>query len=192
MESGRDGGIAGSPARSSSMGRSLRPSCWRSSSSRTVLREDLKPIEQAKAYKALMELNGWSPPGRSRAVDRPYRRGPGPGAAVAPGRRPGGRRGRPDRPQDFAYELTKIDDPSEEAEAAREAAAGRLRRDDLAERTRKPREGRGGRPGSWSFATDRVKVVVSALADDVSDEELTEAIAAALKERRKKGRSHAA
>ena len=24
------------------------------------LREDLKPIEQAKAYKALMELNGWS------------------------------------------------------------------------------------------------------------------------------------
>jgi len=67
-----------------------------------------------------------------------------------------------------------------------------LRRDDLAERTRKPREGRGSRPGSWSFSTERVKVVVSTLADDVSDEELTEAIAAALKEHRKKSRGRAA
>ena len=83
-----------------------------------------------------------------------------------------------------AYELTKIDDPAEQAEAAREAAAGRLKRDELAERTRRPREGREDRPRAWSFATERVKVVVSATADDVSEEELTEAIAAALKERR--------
>jgi ParB family chromosome partitioning protein len=91
-----------------------------------------------------------------------------------------------------AYELTKIDDAAEQAEAAREAAAGRLRRDDLAERTRKPREGRGGRPKPWSFSTERVKVVVSARAGDVSEEELTEAIAAALRARRGKGRTRAA
>jgi hypothetical protein len=37
-----------------------------------------------------------------------------------------------------------------------------------------------------------VKVVVSAMADDVSEDELTEAIAAAMKERRRKGRDRAA
>ena len=91
-----------------------------------------------------------------------------------------------------AYELTKIDDPAEQADAAREAAAGRLKHNGLAERTRKPREGRGSRPGSCAFSTERVKVVVSALADDVSDEELTEAITAALKEHRKRAGGRAA
>ena len=67
-----------------------------------------------------------------------------------------------------------------------------MKRDELAERTRKPREGRGGRPRAWSFSTERVKVAVSALADDVSEEELTEAVAAALKERRRKTRGRAA
>jgi ParB family transcriptional regulator, chromosome partitioning protein len=156
------------------------------------LREDLKPIEQAKAYKALMELNGWSARQVARELSIDHT---GVARALALLTLPGDVQEAVEAGQiapRTAYELTKIDDPSEQAEAAREAAAGRLRRDDLAERTRKPREGRGGRPGSWSFATDRAKVVVSALVDDVSDEELTEAIAAALKERRKKGRSHAA
>jgi hypothetical protein len=67
-----------------------------------------------------------------------------------------------------------------------------LKRDELAERIRKPHEGRESRPRPWSFATEQVKVAVSALADDVSEEELTEAVAAALKQRRRKSRSRAA
>jgi ParB family transcriptional regulator, chromosome partitioning protein len=156
------------------------------------LREDLKPIEQAKAFKALMERNGWSARQVARELSIDHT---GVARALA----------LLTLPEDVleaveagqiaprtAYELTKIDDPTEQAEAAREAAAGRLKRDELAERTRKPREGRGGKPRPWSFSTDRVKVAVSALADDVSEEELTEAIAAALKERRRKGRGRAA
>jgi ParB family chromosome partitioning protein len=156
------------------------------------LREDLRPIEQAKAFKALMEQNGWSARqvARELAIDHT-----GVARALALLTLPGDVQEAVEAGQiapRTAYELTKIDDPAEQAEAAREAAAGRLKRDELAERTRKPREGRGGRPRTWSFSTEQVKVVVSALADDVSEEELTEAIAAALKQRRRKGRGRAA
>jgi ParB family chromosome partitioning protein len=156
------------------------------------LREDLRPIEQAKAFRALMERNGWSARqvARELAIDHT-----GVARALALLTLPGDVQDAVEAGQiapRTAYELTKIDDPAEQAEAAREAAAGRLKRDELAERTRKPREGRGGRPRTWSFSTERVKVTVSALAEDVSEEELTEAIAAALKVRRRKGRSRAA
>ena len=156
------------------------------------LREDLKPIEQAKAYRALMERNGWSARqvARELAIDHT-----GVARALALLNLPGDVQEAVEAGQiapRTAYELTKINDPTEQAEAAREAAAGRLKRDELAERTRKPREGRGGRQRAWSFSTERVKVVVSAMAENVSEDELTEAIAAALKDRRRKGRSHAA
>jgi ParB family chromosome partitioning protein len=156
------------------------------------LREDLKPIEQAKAFKALMERNGWGARqvARELAIDHT-----GVVRALALLTLPGDVQDAVEAGQiapRTAYELTKIDDPAEQAEAAREAAAGRLKRDELAERIRKPREGRGGRPRTWLFTTERVKVAVSALADDVSEEELTEAIAAALKERRRKPRGRAA
>ena len=49
-----------------------------------------------------------------------------------------------------AYELSKVDDPDEQAALAREAAAGRLRRDEIQERTRTrtrtPGKGRGADP----------------------------------------------
>jgi ParB family chromosome partitioning protein len=156
------------------------------------LREDLKPIEQAKAYRALMEGNGWSARQVARELSIDHT---GVARALALLTLPGDVQEAVEAGQiapRTAYELTKLDDPAEQAEAAREAAAGRLKRDDLAERTRKPREGRGGRPRPWSFATERVKVVVSARADDVSEEELTEALAAALRARRGKGRTRAA
>jgi ParB family chromosome partitioning protein len=156
------------------------------------LREDLKPIEQARAFKALMEQNGWSARqvARELAIDHT-----GVARALALLNLPGDVQEAVEAGQiapRTAYELTKIDDPTEQAEAAREAAAGRLKRDELAERTRKPREGRGDKPRAWTFSTERVRVVVSAIADDVSDEELTEAIAAALKDRRRKSRGRAA
>jgi ParB family chromosome partitioning protein len=156
------------------------------------LREDLKPMEQAKAFKALMDKNGWSARqvARELAIDHSgvaralalLKLTDDVQEAVEAGRI---------APR-TAYELTKLDDPAEQAEAAREAAAGRLKRDELAERTRKPRAGRAGRPQSWSFKTQRVKVTVAALADDVSDLELTEAVAAALQERRNPPQEQAA
>ena len=45
---------------------------------------------------------------------------------------------------DAAYQLTRIADPDEQAKLAREAAEGRLKRDDLKERSSTPRKSRGG------------------------------------------------
>jgi ParB family transcriptional regulator, chromosome partitioning protein len=108
------------------------------------LREDLKPIEQAKAYKALMASQGLS------QVQLAERLHVGQGTiakalallnlpepiqvsvelgAIAP---------------NTAYELTKVEDPAKQAELAREAAAGRLKRDEIQERARTTRKSRGG------------------------------------------------
>ncbi len=60
------------------------------------LREDLKPIEQAKAFKALMERNGWTvrQVAQELAIDH-FERGPDGGPAQATGANPGlGRVGR--------------------------------------------------------------------------------------------------
>ena len=108
------------------------------------LRADLKPIEQAKAYKALMVSRGLS------QVQLAERLHVGQGTiakvlallnlpepiqlsvelgAIAP---------------NTAYELTKVEDPAEQAELAREAAAGRLKRDEIQEQARTTRKSKGG------------------------------------------------
>ena len=108
------------------------------------LRVDLKPIEQAKAYKALMVSRGLS------QVQLAERLHVGQGTiakalallnlpepiqlsvelgAIAP---------------NTAYELTKVEDPAEQAELAREAAAGRLKRDEIQEQARTTRKSKGG------------------------------------------------
>jgi ParB family chromosome partitioning protein len=113
-----------------------------------ALREDLKPIEQAKAYQSLMRSRGLS----TRQLADRLQIGAAtvakalalltlPGdvqAAVEAGRIAPG----------TAYELSKVDDPSQQAALAREAAAGRLRRDDIQDRTRTraPRKGKGSNP----------------------------------------------
>jgi ParB family chromosome partitioning protein len=132
------------------------------------LREDLRPIEQARAFQTLMERNGWSARqvARELAIDHS-----GVARALALLTLPEDVQGDVEAGRiapRTAYELSKVEDPAEQAALAQEAAAGRLKRDELAERTRRPRGGRGGRPRPWSFATDRVKVAVSALAEDVS------------------------
>ena len=111
-----------------------------------ALREDLKPIEQAKAYQSLMKSRSLS----TRQLAERLQIGAAtvakalalltlPGdmqQAVEAGRIAPG----------TAYELSKVDDPTEQAALAREAAAGRLRRDEIQERTRTPRKGRGSHP----------------------------------------------
>jgi ParB family chromosome partitioning protein len=110
-----------------------------------LLRDDLKPIEQARAFKSLLATRGLSqrqlaerlqisqatiakalallnlPVEIQTSVDA---------GAIGP---------------DLAYELTKVADPAEQAELARGTAEGRIKRDELKERNRdQTRQQRGG------------------------------------------------
>jgi ParB family chromosome partitioning protein len=149
------------------------------------LREDLQPIEQARAYKALLERQGVSlrvlaerlnvgHASISRALallDLP----PAIQAEVEAGR----------IPPATGYQISKVADPEAQAEMAREAVRGRLTRDSAQERQAPRRQSRGGRPRNWTHATARVKVTLAPLADDVSDADFDEALRAALAARRK-------
>jgi ParB family chromosome partitioning protein len=156
------------------------------------LREDLRPIEQARAYKALMATRGLS----VRQLGERLRIGHGTIAkAVALLNLPGDIQEAVDSgaiAAGTAYQLTKVGDAVEQAELAKEAAAGRLKRDEVEDRTRRPREGREGKGRPWTFATARGKVSVAALAEDFSEADLIELLRAALAECRKKSRSNAA
>jgi ParB family chromosome partitioning protein len=123
-----------------------------------ALREDLRPVEQARAYKTLMTARGLSLRqlaeqlriGHS-SIDRSLALLKLPeeiqakveAGTIAP---------------NTAYELSKVTDPGEQAELAREAAEGRLRRDDIKERARvrAPRKAPAtgdGKPSKRSFPT---------------------------------------
>ena len=105
-----------------------------------ALREDLRPIEQARAFKALMASRGLS---QRQLADR-LQVGQGTvSRALA-------LLGLPDEIQeavesggigpDVGYELSKVADPEEQAALAKEAARGELKRDDLKTKTGNPRK----------------------------------------------------
>jgi ParB family chromosome partitioning protein len=118
------------------------------------LREDLKPIEQARAYKSLMTKRGLS----LRALAERLQVGHASiSRALALLELPqeiqeSVERG--DIAPNTAYELSKVTDPTEQAELARDAATGTLKRDEIKARTSKPRKGRG--PAKGRQATSRV------------------------------------
>jgi ParB family chromosome partitioning protein len=158
------------------------------------LREDLRPIEQAKAFRTLLTRLGISqrqlaerlqvsPPTITRALallDLPDSIQTSVEAGeIAP---------------HTAYEISKIDDAATQVEVAVQAAQGRLRRDDMREMvTRAPRQSRGAAPKPWIHNADgRVRVTLAPLADDVGHEEMLEALRSALAALRKKGRGQAA
>jgi ParB family transcriptional regulator, chromosome partitioning protein len=110
------------------------------------LREDLRPVEQARAFKSLMGRLGVtqrdlaaklnvSPAAVTQALrllglPEPIQAQVDAGAIAA----------------NTGYQIARVADPAEQAALAAAAAAGQLRRDDVAGRTRKPRgKGRGGR-----------------------------------------------
>ena len=119
------------------------------------VREDLKPIEQARAYKALIDSRGISqrqlaetlriaqatvaktlalltlPEEIQAAVDA---------SEIGPTE---------------AYQLSRVDDPQEQVRMAHEAKAGRLRRDEIEQRIRATRKGRGGIRGKAKKVTTR-------------------------------------
>ena len=119
------------------------------------VREDLKPIEQARAYKALIDSRGISqrqlaetlriaqatvaktlalltlPEEIQAAVDA---------SEIGPTE---------------AYQISRVDDPQEQVRMAHEAKAGRLKRDDIEQRIRSTRKGRGGIRGKARKVTTR-------------------------------------
>ncbi len=142
------------------------------------LREDLKPIEQARAYKSLMTSRGLS----LRALAERLQVGHASiSRALALLGLPQDIREsveRGDIAPNTAYELSKVADPAEQAELARDAASGGLKRDEIKAKTSKPRKGRGGAKGAprvFRVSAGRVTVELRKAAGD-------EAIAAMLGE----------
>jgi ParB family chromosome partitioning protein len=111
-----------------------------------ALREDLRPIEQARAYKALMDRNGWSlrQVAAELAVDHT-----GVSKALALLDLPEAVRTMVDAeaiPPSVAYEVGKLDDPAEQVALAERVASEGLSRADVAEAVRAARpRGKGGR-----------------------------------------------
>ena len=108
-----------------------------------ALREDLKPIEQARAYKSLMKSRSLS---TRQLADRLQIGAATVAKALALLTLPGDMQEAVEAGRiapGTAYELSKVDDPGEQAALAREAATGRLKRDEIQERTSTPRKGRG-------------------------------------------------
>jgi ParB family chromosome partitioning protein len=157
------------------------------------LREDLRPIEQAKAFRTLLSRLGIS---QRQLAERLQVSPPTITRALALLDLPDAIQSSVDAgeiaPQ-TAYEISKIDDAETQATAAAQAAQGRLRRDDMRELvTRAPRQSRGTQK-PWIHTVDgRVRVTLAPLADDVQHEELVEALRSALAALRKKSRGQAA
>ena len=150
---GRGAAVAGGPARrassrsraSWSTGRPTAEDLLEDQLVENALREDLKPIEQARAFEpAHGEPGPVDPPARRRLqvsagsvtkalalleLPDPVQEDVDAGR-IAPA---------------TAYELSKVEDPDEQAELAKEAARGRLRRDELKDLIGKPQQ--GGAPG---------------------------------------------
>jgi ParB family transcriptional regulator, chromosome partitioning protein len=152
-----------------------------------ALRSDLRPVELAKSYQALMTARGLS----QRALAERLHVSPASVAkAVALLSLPQQIQQEVDAGAigpDTAYQLSKVEDAQEQAELASRAVAGSIRRDELQDRTRgtSSRQGRGGRRPWTHDVNGRVRVTVAPLADDVDQPELLEALKAAMATLRK-------
>lgn len=98
------------------------------------LREDLRPIEQARAYRTLMDANGWTT--RQLAEELSIAQ-PTISQALALLTLPEPIQAQVDSgalPAATAYEVSRIKDPGEQAAVAEEAIAGKITRDGARER----------------------------------------------------------
>jgi ParB family chromosome partitioning protein len=154
------------------------------------LRADLRPVELARSYQALMTARGLSqralaerlhvsPASVAKAVallslPEPIQDEVNSGA-IGP---------------DVAYQLSKVEDVQEQADLAGRAVAGSIRRDELQARTRttQARQGRGGRRPWTHDHQGLVRITVAPL-EEVGEEVIVEALKAALAARRKAGAS---
>jgi ParB family chromosome partitioning protein len=119
------------------------------------VREDLTPIEQARAFKALIDSRGMS----QRQLAEKLRIGQATVAkALALLMLPEAIRASVDAgvigPAE-GYQLARVEDPEEQARMAREAEAGRLGRDQIEERVRATRGRKAGPRRATKKATSR-------------------------------------
>jgi ParB family chromosome partitioning protein len=123
------------------------------------LREDLRPIEQARAFKSLLDGRGLSVRGLAERLQVGHASIV---RALALLDLPGDVQEAVERGQiapNTAYELSKIEDPAEQAVMAKEAARGALKRDEIKAKTSRPRKGRGVRkPTSRVFRSPSGRV----------------------------------
>jgi ParB family transcriptional regulator, chromosome partitioning protein len=127
-----------------------------------ALREDLKPIEQARAYRSLLTARGLTQRQLAERLQIGHAsitralallslprtiRDDVEAGKIAP---------------NTAYELSKVDNPGRQLTLAREAASGRLRRDELRELTgaSKQVKGMSNLPGPKVFRTPAGRVTV--------------------------------
>ena len=152
------------------------------------LRADLRPVELARSYQALMAARGLS----QRALAERIHVSP---ASIA---KAVALLTLPERIQesvdagaigpDVAYQLSKVEDVVEQAELAGRAVAGSIRRDELQARTRTsatPRQGRGGRRPWHHDHRGLVRITVTAITDEATEDDLVDALKAALAAYRK-------
>jgi ParB family chromosome partitioning protein len=130
-----------------------------------LLREDLQPVEEARSFSILMEMNGWNGKQLARALRIPTSKV---SRSLALLRLPAELQAKVDRgeiPARSAYELSKIPNDRARAALAEKAAAGAMTNDALARAARI----RKGRPAPKARSTrvdlqaaDGWKIVVSA------------------------------
>ena len=160
-----------------------------------VLREDLKPVEEARAYKTLMEQGGLTQVQLAETLQVAQSTI---ARALALLNLPASIQEQVDAGElasNLAYEITKVGDPEEQTELARKAAEGRIKRDEI--RAKVARPGRGGQPRSWSCITpDQIKVTVAGLESEPDPEAMLGALRFATQrlrsERKRSGPTRAA
>jgi ParB family transcriptional regulator, chromosome partitioning protein len=135
-----------------------------------ALREDLRPVEQARAYQQLMDANGWS--GNQLAKELHVAQA-SVAKALALLNLPAPVQGQVDRgelPASVAYEVSRIDTPEGQAQLAERIVAEKLTRDQVADAVKAHKEGRGAKAPAVGRAEFKLeggcKVVLSGLPDD--------------------------
>jgi ParB family chromosome partitioning protein len=124
-----------------------------------AMREDLQPIEQARAFRTLMERNGWT---AARLAEVLHLTGATVSRAMALLELPGAVQAAIESGElapSVAYEVSKLEDPAAQAEVADRAVAEGMNRAEVvravrARSTSKPK-GRGGKPRKVTERTFR-------------------------------------
>jgi ParB family transcriptional regulator, chromosome partitioning protein len=133
-----------------------------------IIRADLQPVEQAKAFRRLMDLNGWSARQLAREMhiaDANVVR------ALALLELPATVQTEVEAGRlapSVAYEVSRLDSPEEQAHLAERVVAERLNRGQVVEAVKARKEGRGAKPAASraEIRVDGSKVTLSGLPDD--------------------------
>jgi ParB family chromosome partitioning protein len=133
-----------------------------------IIRADLQPVEQAKAFKRLMDLNEWSARQLAREMhiaDANVVR------ALALLELPATVQTKVETGRlapSVAYEVSRLDSPEEQAHLAERVVAEKLNRGQVVEAVKARKEGRGAKPtaGRAEIRVEGSKVTLSGLPDD--------------------------